>query len=78
MLESGGGNLTGTVTNATVSSNAGNGVFADASGTAALAGVTVGGNASGLIGGIATITPEPSKASDALIHNESKPQLFGR
>jgi hypothetical protein len=53
LQESGGGDLSATISDATVSANAGNGVFANASGTATVTNVRGDGNAFGLLGGIA-------------------------
>jgi hypothetical protein len=57
LLESGAGSFTATVNDATVSANAGNGVFADGSGTVTLTNLRGSGNALGLISGSATVLP---------------------
>jgi len=61
LLESGGGNLTATVANATVAANAGNGVFGDetgaGAGTVTTTNVNGAGNALGETGGGATFLP---------------------
>jgi hypothetical protein len=57
ILESGGGDLAATVTDVTVSANAGYGVFADASGSATASNVRGNGNSLGAVGGIITVVP---------------------
>ena len=57
LLESGGGDMTASVIGASVSTNAGFGLTASASGTATGANVQGNGNALGLIGGMVTVAP---------------------